>query len=302
MLTNIFNKKYWILAIGICCLILLTSQQFMLRDINSKSLATSAGKIEVGFETHVPGVKYNKATQSKDWDTVGSKESWMNQAIITDREAHSGKRSLQISYSPNIISGGSAVWNLPGEPEYYLSYWVKFADDFDFNGSKKSGGKLPGLGARDREGDLCSGGKTCTGDNGFSARYMWRKNGKATLYLYHMNKPDKWGETFDFESEDGSKKYFQPGKWHNLTQKVKINDSNRSNGEVDVWLDGEHVLTIDNLQFVTNNQQIDTLYFSTFYGGHSSDWLPESKGYSYWDDFVISTNAADVGLSVPVQN
>ncbi len=263
---------------------------------NSQSLSNSSQIIEIGFENHVAGTKYNKSAQSQDWEVIGSKESWMNQALITDSEAHSGNQSLRITYQPDEISGGSAVWNLPSENEYYLSYWVKFEDDFDFDGPKKSGGKLPGLGARDEAGDLCSGGQTCTGDNGFSSRYMWNKNGKAILYLYHMDKPGKYGEGFSFEGSDGSEKYFQRGKWHNLIQRVKINDGNQSNGEIDVWMDREPVLSIDKLKFVTNNQGIDSLYFSTFHGGNNSDWLPEREVYSYWDNFLVSTNAADVGL------
>ena len=175
---------------------------------------------------------------------------------------------------------------------------MKFADDFDFDGSGNSGGKLPGLGARDESGDLCSGGKTCTGNNGFSSRYMWRDKGKAVLYLYHMDKPGKWGEDFDLVGEDGRKKFFKPGKWHNLIQRVKINDGKQANGEIDIWMDGEKVLSINKLKFVTNNQGIDSLYFSTFHGGNTNKWLPARKVYSYWDDFVVSTNAADVNLDL----
>ena len=309
MLTSILKKKYWILSITICCTILLTSKHFMLQALNSAPLPINAQAalnsepfsiktkaIKVGFETHLPGIKYNKFAQSKDWDAISSKESWMKHALITNKESHSGKKSLRITYPANMRSGGSAIWNLPSRSEYYLSYWVKFEDNFDFNGSKKSGGKLPGLGARDAAEDLCSGGKICTGDNGFSSRYMWRRNGRATLYLYHMNKPGRWGETFNFEDKDGNKQYFQKGKWHHLIQRVKINDGNQSNGEVNVWMDGKQVLTIDKLKFVTNNQGIDSLYFSTFHGGKTREWLPQREVYSYWDDFIISTNPADVGL------
>ena len=222
----------------------------------------------------------------------------MNMAMITNSEARSGNNSLKITYLPDeyYASGGSAVWNLSSENEYYLSYWVKFSDNFDFDGPKKSGGKLPGLGARDKTNDLCSGGHKCNGDNGFSGRYMWRENGRAVLYLYHMDKPGKYGETIPFEGSNGNEKYFKRGKWHNLIQRVKINDGKRSNGEIDVWMDGEQVVSIDGIRFVTNNQKIDSLYFSTFHGGYNSDWLPAYKVYSYWDDFVISTNAKDVGL------
>lgn len=61
-------------------------------------------------------------------------------------------------------------------------------------------------------------------------------------------------------------------------------------------MNGEQVLDIDNLQFVSNNKGIDALMFSTFHGGNSKDFLPEREVHSYFDDIVISTNASDVGL------
>ena len=79
-------------------------------------------------------------------------------------------------------------------------------------------------------------------------------------------------------------------------QRVRINDGDRSNGEIDVWMDGERVLDLNELRFVTNNRGIDALMFSTFHGGSTDDWLPERTVYSYWDDFIVSPNAADVGL------
>ncbi|MDJ0634324.1 MAG: hypothetical protein QNJ34_14140 [Xenococcaceae cyanobacterium MO_188.B29] len=250
--------------------------------------------VAVGFEQHKVGTVYNRSAQSKDWEVVWSKSNWMNNyATITDSQAHSQDKALRITYPPDATAGGSAAWKLPAEKEYYLSYWVKFSEDFDFDGSKKSGGKLPGLAGA---GGYCSGGQTCNGNNGFSARYMWGKNGRVKLYLYHMNKPTKWGENFWFKDSNGQDVYFQRGKWHNLVQRVKINDGKKSNGEIDVWMDGEQVISLKGLKFVTNNQGIDSLMFSTFHGGHSSDWWPDYEVYSYWDDFVVSTDASDVGL------
>ncbi len=250
--------------------------------------------IVVGFEQHNDGTRYNKSAQSQDWNMGWSEENWMNNyAIITDSEVHSGDKALKIIHRNEATTGGSAAWKLPEQKEYYLSYWVKFGDDFDFDGSKQSGGKLPGLGGA---GGLCSGGQTCNGNNGFTARYMWEKNGRAKLYLYHMDKPSQWGENFWFKDSDGQDKYFQPGQWHNLIQRVKINDGSQANGGVEVWMDGEQVLSIDELRFVTNNRGIDNLFFNTFHGGNSSDWWPDHTVYSYWDDFIVSPNAADVGL------
>ncbi|MGK7934937.1 MAG: polysaccharide lyase [Xenococcaceae cyanobacterium] len=250
--------------------------------------------IAVGFEQHDANTNYDLSMQRKDWNATWMNDSLMKDyAIITDTDAYSGEKSLRITYLSEMRTGGSAIWKLPAEKEYYLSYQVKFSDDFDFDGSKKSGGKLPGLAGA---GGYCSGGQTCTGDNGFSSRYMWGKNGRAKLYLYHMDKPTKWGENFWFQGSDGNDKYFQQGQWHNLVQRVRINDGNQANGEIDVWMDGEQVLSIDELRFVTNNQGIDALLFSTFHGGNTDEWLPDHTVYSYWDDFIVSPNAADVGL------
>ncbi|MGL5076786.1 MAG: polysaccharide lyase, partial [Waterburya sp.] len=244
-----------------------------------------------GFEQHSDNTSYNSITQAKDWK-VGWSNNMHKYATISDDFAHSGSKSLKITYPSDAQANTGASWLVPSQKQYYLSYWVKFDQNFDFDGSKLSGGKLPGMGTD----DLCGGGQNCTGTNGFTSRYMWRENGKATLYLYHMDKPGKYGEDFTFQGSDGNDKYFERGKWHNLIQRVKINDGNQSNGEIDVWMDKEKVLDIDNLKFVTDNKGIDTLYFSSFHGGNGSEWWPEKNVNAYFDDFVVSTNAADVGL------
>lgn len=254
----------------------------------------SSQAITVGFENHNVGTEYDRSAQEKDWEV-----NWVDtkltddSAFISDKEAHSGNQSLEISYSPDERKGAGAAWAIPEEREYYLSYWVKFEDNFDFDGSKNSGGKLPGLAGA---GGYCSGGDTCNGNNGFSSRYMWGEQGRAKLYLYHMDKPTQWGENFWFKDKLGRDIYFETGQWHNLIQRVKINDGDRANGEIDVWMNGEQVLDIDDLQFVSNNKGIDALMFSTFHGGNSKDFLPEREVHSYFDEIVISTNASDVGL------
>ena len=253
----------------------------------------SSNAISVGFENHANGTTYGTVTQRQDWDAAWSVQ--MNEgelASISNQEAHSGNNSLKIDYPANAQSNVGAKWQVPAQQEYYLSYWVKFDNNFDFDGARHSGGKLPGLGS----GDLASGGNKPNGHNGFTSRYMWRENGKAVLYLYHMDQPDIWGEDISLTGADGSEKYFERGKWHNMIQRVKVNDGSQSNGEIDVWMDNEQVLDLDGLRFMTNNQGIDTTYFSTFHGGSGSDWWPGHDVNAYFDDFVVSTNAADVGL------
>ena len=44
-------------------------------------------------------------------------------------------------------------------------------------------------------------------------------------------------------------------------------------------MDGEQVLDIDGLKFVTNNKGIDSLFFNTFHGGDTKGFLPDRDGY-----------------------
>ena len=250
-------------------------------------------KTEVGFESHANNTQYDQPAQGEDWEV-----EWSTQldkfGSISDRVVHTGTKSLRLLYPSKEQSNVGASWVLPDQKEYYLSYWVFFAPDFDFNGKNdwSSGGKLPGLGSQ----GLCNGGDTCNGDNGFSSRYMWRENGKATLYLYHMDKAGKYGDDIEFKGIDGKNRYFQRGKWHHLVQRVRINDVDQSNGAVDVWMDGEQVLSKSNLRFVTNGVGVNRVFFSTFHGGFGEEWWPSKDVYAYFDDFVISTESKDVGL------
>ena len=258
--------------------------------VDSPSIQLSPDAIKVGFENHKNNIKYDTILQQEDWNVEWTND--MDQyTIISDEESYSGDKSLKMLYPNDTQINATASWKVPSETEYYLSYWLKFDENFDFNGSKSSGGKLPGLGAD----ELCSGGVTCDGTNGFSSRYMWRENGKATIYLYHMDKPGAYGEDILLKDSLGNDKYFERGQWHNLIQRVKINEGNLSNGELEVWMDQEQVLDMDNLKFATEDNAVNRLVFSSFHGGNGSDWWPENDVNAYFDDFVVSPNAEDVG-------
>ncbi|VEP14188.1 conserved hypothetical protein [Hyella patelloides LEGE 07179] len=254
----------------------------------------SSNAIVQSFEGHSNGTVYDHVAQKKDWNLLWSQDARMkNFAKITNSEAYSGNNSLRITHSPTQASGGGAVWEIPGKDVYYLQYKVKFEAGYDFNGRKYSGGKLPGLTSTDGQ---ASGGQDANGSNGYTTRYMWRENGQAEAYVYHMDKPGQWGESFDFKDVSGQDVYFKPGEWHELTQRVEINDGNQKNGSLDVWMDGQQVLNIDNLRFVNNGSKVDAVYFSNFHGGSGPDWYPDKESHIYFDDFVVSTNPADVGV------
>jgi hypothetical protein len=215
--------------------------------------------------------------------------------VVTDNQSHTGDNSLQVLYPKGGVgpneTGYQAPCGIEAAEEYYISYWVRFSEDFSW-GNKNEGGKLPGLSG----GKRCSGGQTCDGTNGFTARFMWRENGRAVLYLYYMDKPGKYGVDYDLINSDKQKTFFPRGEWVNLIERVKINTGNNNNGEVQVWYNGEEVLNLDGLQFVSNGDKVDALYFSTFHGGADITWSPENDCYIWFDDIIVSKDRNDVFL------
>jgi len=193
---------------------------------------------QVGFEDFIDEQEF---TQSS-WTSEGFTIPWTNgfdqgRAHIDTAYPYYGDSSLRITYPSagggTDNSGAQVPLIFTSGQEIYVSYWFRFSDNFDWGGISE-GGKLPGL----ANGDRCSGGSSCTGTNGFSARLMWRNGGKAVLYLYHMDKPGTYGEDFNLTDSNGDVLYFQKGAWYNVVQRAKINTDNNKDGEVQVWING----------------------------------------------------------------
>lgn len=177
------------------------------------------------------------------------------------------------------------LYPIPASPreEAYVRYYVRFDPDFNF----VQGGKLPGL-----CGAGCNtGGSKPTGYDGWSARIMWRGNGKVVQYVYHIDQPTEYGE--DFPWDLNCQKYFIPGKWHCVETYIKMNTVTGGvgdyNGIIRSWFDGELALERTNVRFRhTTSIKIDKFYFSTFFGGSDPSWAPVKDEHSQFDNFIIS--------------
>ncbi len=204
---------------------------------------------------------------------------------------------LRVKYPANKYgsanSGASFPWILKKEyEELSLRYRIMFQDGFEFTTS----GKLPGLcGTTDTIGCFrYTGGNKPNGDEGFSVRVVWL-NGDGTLgsYVYHANQQGKYGVIFVWEHKDGQPVHINPGEWHTIQLRVRLNDPGKANGEVEAWFDGERVSFANNLLFRNDSEngrriKINEMYFSSFHGGNKQKDAPSQTQYTYFDDFELN--------------
>jgi len=177
----------------------------------------------------------------------------------------------------------------PGDT-MWLSYKVFFEPGFDF----RKGGKLPGFCG----GKCYTGGKKPLVGDGWSARIMWRDEGKIEQYIYSIDQRSKYGESALWNlGGQNPQAQFETGKWNTLRTKLILNSVNEEgkgarNGIIQCWFNKDLVLSLDSIRFRDfSSVHIDQLYFSTFHGGSAPYWAPRTDSYTRFDDFVISKDS-----------
>ncbi|TVR72528.1 MAG: hypothetical protein EA408_06185 [Marinilabiliales bacterium] len=211
-----------------------------------------------------------------------------------------GNHSIRVKYPAGSVGPGEGgaqfpmvFAEIPGmDRSHYkeasLSYYLKFEEGFDF----RLGGKLPGLmGGGDSWGR--SGGNQPDGTNGWTLRFMWRRNGQLVIYAYVPPSGNgKWGSTRWGQDIDCGF-FAEPGIWHRIDQYVHAGTPGKDDGKLKVWIDGEKMLSIDDMRFRDTegeHGQIGGIFFSTFHGGNSDDWAPLHDSYMQFADFSIWKN------------
>ncbi|HEY5039276.1 MAG TPA: hypothetical protein VIJ93_09420, partial [bacterium] len=152
-----------------------------------------SNSIEPGLKTRLDvlffgGFESSPWTQA--WGLLWGPEPADGGILISSPDAFDG-HSLRVKYSKGTFSSGGGFQCLtdfskfPIEPQesLYFRYYVRFDPGFDF----VKGGKLPGLAG----GKGNTGGHKANGTDGWSARVMWRSDGKIVQYVYH---PDQVGD------------------------------------------------------------------------------------------------------------
>jgi hypothetical protein len=246
-----------------------------------KPVAEAPAKpIRVTFDELAPG-PYTQQAATAEWPVL----KWFGLAErgrIVASAKNPAQRFLEVTYPAGTFgpdkNGGQFLVAIPAREEWYLDYYVMFRPGFDF----RLGGKLPGLTGN---GALSTGGNNHPGE-AWSARYMWHARGGIGVYLYHMDQKGKYGDTLTLEGCT-----LKPGQWHRLTQRLKVNTNEDRNGVVQVWFDGKKVVDRTDLRLRSGTKApVDSFYFSTFHGGSSADWAPQSDSLACFDDFLIASS------------
>jgi hypothetical protein len=198
-------------------------------------------------------------------------------------------QALQVSYPKDSAStrsstgdgtphGGAQLY-LPlaaGQvDELHLRYYLKLPVGFTW----VKGGKLPGL----YGGTVNNGRKIPDGTDGWSTRYMWRRDGAAEVYAYL---PSSKGHGTSLGRGDWT---WPTGQWTCVEQAVKLNTPGRSDGSVTVWLNGTQVYSNTGLVFRSvSGLKIDGVFFSSFFGGGDASWATPRDQSAQFAAFAVS--------------
>jgi hypothetical protein len=205
--------------------------------------------------------------------------------IEGDRNSYFQDTKTLVSIFPpgifgNEESGFSFGAKLTPSIKKTISYEVMFPENFDF----VRGGKLPGICG----GRHASGGNPAIGTNGFSARLMWRKDGRLVSYVYHVGQNDRYGDDFQWLRPDGNALFLKKGVWHKIKMIIRMNSILKKNGSIEGYVGEKRAFIKNDLVFRTTDAiEIDRLCFNTFFGGDDLTWAPLKEEKLYIKNLVV---------------
>ncbi|EKM83147.1 hypothetical protein AGABI1DRAFT_34922 [Agaricus bisporus var. burnettii JB137-S8] len=215
-------------------------------------------------------------------------------------KAHYPKGSYNFQHTPkggfSFYAPGPEDVDLTTAKEATFGYSVYFPEGFDF----VKGGKLPGLYGGDSEDQAvsCSGGRR---DNGcWSARLMWRGGAEGEFYTYlppdfpenqkvcNVKPESDCNPTYGASVGRGSF-HFATGGWTNVSERVRLNDPGKANGEIELFVNGKSVINVKGLTLRDKGQgKIYGMQMQTFFGGSSPDFASTKNQDVYFSDFSLA--------------
>jgi hypothetical protein len=234
---------------------------------------------KVDFNNHPDGY-YTDAQFRSDWNGGGLYSPNTTQIRTVD-----GKKVLANFYPKGTWGrgGGLNQWgsfqaHSDKITEIYWSFKIKYQHDFDW----ALGAKLPGIGFGPVQTVASGGAGPGIGNKGGTARLMSQAGGKLKLYVYHHGMGKKYGDDMGHKAFGQMKR----GEWQELTVRVVANDNGKANGIMQVWLDGELVASVANIEMrrASSPQEIGGILLNTFMGGADSQFAVDRNQFMWMDD------------------
>ena len=174
--------------------------------------------------------------------------------------------------------------------EVYFRYHLRLAQDW-LNAA--DGGKLPGLAGT--YGQAGWGGRPWDGNKGWSLRGSYGTNppksnharGRIMLgtYAYHSKATATYGEGLQWTA-GGLAGLVEPDRWYCIEQHVKLNTPGKADGVLEVWVDGQLVLSRTDLRLRDRQiVRIEEVWMNVFHGGTSP---APSDMHAYIDSVVVA--------------
>jgi hypothetical protein len=185
------------------------------------------------------------------FEVNGRKEG---RARVTKEQAvvHTGAGALQLCSTDSAgksCGAGPVLWlGNDGYERLYLRYYIRYAADYDQGNLNHTGGGLSGVAGNDKWRGMGTAGLRPGGDDHCSTRVEgWRdwqrvpSPGYLFCYTYWMDmRQDRdghfWGNMLGPEMQE---RFVPPrGQWLCVELMVGLNQVDRQDGELAVWLDG----------------------------------------------------------------
>jgi len=227
----------------------------------SVALAATYSTRTVNFDGYSNGHTYTKSNFDSDF---GNSDYY----IVNNATISSGQLKIKLPANQENV-GLKARVTLPEKMSYYaeMKFWVPSGFPFGTLNDLK----LPlGFG----------GGTNPTGGtpdpyNGWSVRLFKNTDGKLGLYAYHAYQSSNYGDKWMTDVT------FNTNTWYTVQLWVKVNNSNTSNGELKLWINGVQKINKTGIRWSHNNKNINKYHADLFRGGAGDP--PNSDAYFYID-------------------
>ena len=193
---------------------------------------------------------------------------------LTDRIAHSGRRSVELKYAPGTRGASYMYYLFHGQDHVYFRWYQRWSTGFVWEPSATKMAIVRPLGGYPQ----------------FYPEVLWG-NGQLAIQAQVVAEAN-W-DSKNFYQNVGEPVVFGSDRWYGIEVFVKLNTPGAADGALAAWIDGELKLAYTGRQFrgsglldpAPSSARLQAVALTGYYGGVST--VPQEQ-YSWQDDAVVS--------------